>query len=277
MHRLPDPKTLFQDVDASKPVVAAVSGGSDSVALLLLAVAWARHNNVSLQVATVDHGLRPEAAAEAAFVASLCESLDVFHVTLAWEGIKPASGISEAARNARYRLLEEFAGDVGADTILVGHTADDQAETIAMRMARKSSPDSGRGLSGIAPVTRLRDTVVLVRPLLALNRQTLRDYLLEHNQSWIEDPSNFDNSYERVRVRKSLDARPQHKLNLVKFGQLMGRYRQSLSASAAKFLDDTLQVENGLVYSLRASALATGPKTGRYPGFANDNCNGRRS
>ena len=82
MHRLPDPKTLFKNVDADRPVVVAVSGGSDSVALLLLAVAWARHNDVSLQVATVDHGLRPEAAAEAAFVASLCESLNVFQFVI---------------------------------------------------------------------------------------------------------------------------------------------------------------------------------------------------
>ncbi len=260
MYRLPDPKTLFRNVDISMPVVVAVSGGSDSIALLLLAVAWARHNNVSLQIATVDHGLRPEAAAEAAFVASLCESLDVFHVTLAWEGIKPVNGISEAARNARYRLLEEFAGDVGADTILVGHTADDQAETIAMRLKRNGGSASGRGLSGMAPVTRLRDNVILIRPLLGLSRQMLRDYLLEHNQSWIEDPSNFDASYERVNIRLELKSRPDHAANLVDFGRVMGRYRRMLSNRAAEFLEENLGVSCGLVYSLPTSKLAIQPR-----------------
>ena len=96
-----DLEALFHQLDASETVLVGVSGGSDSIALLLLANAWAQKSGANLQAITVDHGLRPEAAAEAAFVASVCEAIGVSHVTLAWEGLKPSTGISSSARNAR--------------------------------------------------------------------------------------------------------------------------------------------------------------------------------
>ena len=259
MNRLPDPKTLFRDVDTTHPVIVAVSGGSDSVALLLLAAAWARHNDVKLQVATVDHGLRPEAAAEAAFVASLSEALDVSHVTLAWDGIKPGSGLPEAARNARYRLLEEFAPDIGATTILAGHTANDQAETLSMRLEREGDDTSGRGISGMAKSTMLPQGTQLVRPLLSLTREGLRSYLRDHNQSWIEDPSNSDEAYERVRVRRQLENKPGQVSALCRFGEVMARLRRVQAQSAARILSDNLKVDNGLVYGLSISDLTQEP------------------
>ncbi len=256
MNRLPDPKTLFQDVDTTKPVIVAVSGGSDSVALLLLAAAWARHNEVELQVATVDHGLRPEAAAEAAFVASLSEALDVSHVTLAWDGIKPGSGVPEAARGARYRLLEEFAPDIGANTVLAGHTANDQAETLAMRLEREGDDSSGRGLSGMATVTLLPQGTRLVRPLLKLTRNELRSYLRDHNQSWIEDPSNSDEAYERVRVRRMLENNPEQVYRLCRFADVMARLRRVQAKEAARVLADNLKVDSGPVYTLTVDDLS---------------------
>ncbi len=117
-------------------VIVAVSGGGDSLALLLLAHAWAQTREITLHAVTIDHGLRPEAAAEAAFVAALCDGLGIDHTTLAWEGIKPPSGLAEAARRARYALIEDFALDIGADLVLTGHTQDDQAETVWMRVGR---------------------------------------------------------------------------------------------------------------------------------------------
>ncbi len=129
-------KNCFKDIATDNPVIVAVSGGSDSLALLMLANIWAQQNNVILQAITVDHGLRAEAAVEATFVSSLCTGLNIPHVTLAWEGLKPSFGIQEAARQSRYSLMDDFAREIGADVILTGHTLDDQAETVFMRVAR---------------------------------------------------------------------------------------------------------------------------------------------
>ncbi|MEO0910875.1 MAG: tRNA lysidine(34) synthetase TilS, partial [Pseudomonadota bacterium] len=239
-----DPRKLFSNVVSDSPVIVAVSGGGDSVALLLLAAAWARQSDVELQVVTVDHGLRPEAAAEAAFVAGISEGLDLPHITLAWDGLKPDSGLSEAARNARYTLLEEFARDISASAILVGHTLDDQAETIYMRNSRGSGNGQGRGLSGMSSYMLLPRGTRLFRPLLGVYRRQLRQYLTEHHQSWIEDPSNQDASYERVRVRQKLETLPPVELaGICRFGELMGRMRQVLATEVASALTENLQID----------------------------------
>jgi tRNA(Ile)-lysidine synthase len=254
-----NPRLLFQEVATDQPVLVAVSGGSDSIALLLLAASWAQTRKVELQVVTVDHGLRPEAAAEAAFVAGVSEALNLPHITLAWDGIKPVSGISQAARSARYRLLEEYACDTGAGTILAGHTANDQAETILMRSLRGDASSGGRGLSGMSRMTVLPEGTLLRRPLLGVTRQALRDYLSEMNQSWIEDPSNQDSAYERVRIRRDIGDDEPRIRSLCRFGDLMGRYRKQLAIETAEFLSGNLGIDQGPVYGLSAEAMTERP------------------
>jgi tRNA(Ile)-lysidine synthase len=186
------------DLSSSPTLVVAVSGGGDSLGLLTL---LARHLPASRLVAvTIDHGLRAEAAAEAAFVAGLCAARSVRHVTLRWEGDKPATGLAAAAREARYRLLRQAARDHGASMILAGHTEDDQAETVAMRAER----GDGRGLAGMAPATLLDGGIWLLRPLLGTRREALRGLLRAEGVEWIDDPSNDNADYERVRVRRRL-------------------------------------------------------------------------
>lgn len=250
-----NPLKLFDALDVEHPIIVAVSGGSDSIALLLLASSWAKSVDATLQVVTIDHGLRPEAAAEAAFVSGVSEGLDLPHLTLAWDGIKPDSGISQAARNARYELLEEFALDIGAKTILVGHTANDQAETILMRNARGEEGQQGRGLSGIAPLMLLPKRTKLVRPLLDVSRGELRDYLKEMNQSWIEDPSNSDEAYERVRIRKSLGDDQKHIAELCQFAKLSGELRKSTAIAASKVLSEHVAFSQGPLYTIPDHAL----------------------
>ena len=250
-----NPLELFKAVDASSPVIVAVSGGSDSIALLLLASSWAKSVDASLQVVTIDHGLRPEAAAEAAFVSGVSEGLDLPHLTLAWDGLKPESGVAQAARNARYRLLEEFAQDIGAKTILVGHTANDQAETILMRSARGEDGQQNRGLSGISSLMLLPRRTKLVRPLLSISRGALRSYLGEMNQSWIEDPSNSDEAYERVRIRKSLGDDEKRIFNICQFASLSGKLRSVLAEEAALILSENVSADQGPLYSIPFSAL----------------------
>ena len=260
------PDALFEGVEPKGILLVAVSGGSDSVALLLLAHAWASSRDITLHSVTVDHGLRPEAAAEAAFVASLSEGLGIDHTTLGWDGIKPHSGVADAARRARYTLMEEFALEIGADVILTGHTAGDQAETVFMRLTRdnaalgRNGAGSGRGLSGMARRGLLPGGCELVRPLLGISRQRLRDYLSGFPQNWIEDPTNFDTTYERVRVRRMLGDDRELEKRLVRFASVMGGMRQVLSRDTARLLSATVSLQSGPVLIFKHEIALAAPR-----------------
>lgn len=178
----------------------AVSGGPDSLALLLLA-ACARPGKV--EAATVDHALRPGARQEAEIVADICEQLGVPHAILTVEwGHKPETAIQERARNARYKLLGEWAQEHGIQALLTAHHIDDQAETFLMRLARGAGV---RGLGGMRPIVNApRSVVPLVRPLLGWRRTELEQICTDAGLSPAADPSNEDEQFERVRVRKTL-------------------------------------------------------------------------
>jgi len=181
----------------------AVSGGSDSTALLIFAARWARARGRSLVAATVDHGLRPESAAEAQTVTELCASLGIGHATLRAEGLGAEPGnLPAAARDARYALLGGWARERALGAVLLGHTLDDQAETVLMRLARGSGAE---GLSGIEAARR-HDGLLWLRPLLGMRRQALRKFLEAEGVRWIEDPTNGDPAYDRVKARRALAA-----------------------------------------------------------------------
>jgi len=252
------PDHLFQDIPTDLPVLVAVSGGSDSMALLLLSNIWAQKHDVQLQAVTIDHGLRPEAAAEAAFVESVCAGLEIPHVTLAWEGIKPSFGIQETARQSRYSLMDDFAHDIGAEIILTGHTRDDQIETVLMRALRgagESGQGDGRGLAGMARTTWLYGGRKIIRPLLGADRATLRSYLANVPQTWIEDPYNHDKSYERVRLRQYLSEHAEERVRIERLARVSARLRAIQSRAVAAFLDAACTVSAGPVYRLDSSHI----------------------
>jgi tRNA(Ile)-lysidine synthase len=185
-------------------LAVAVSGGSDSTALTLLAHEWARARGGRITALTVDHGLRAEAAAEAAQVGAWCAARGIEHVVLARRGAAPASGIQAFARAARYALLENWCRDHFVLHLLLAHQREDQAETVALRAARGSGVD---GLAGMASIVE-RNAIRLLRPLLGVSRATLRAYLLACGQPWIEDPSNRNPRFTRVRIRAALGDAP---------------------------------------------------------------------
>jgi tRNA(Ile)-lysidine synthase len=182
-----------------RPLGVAVSGGSDSLGLLhgladLLPA-------VKLVALTVDHGLRPGSADEARWVKSRCRRLGIRHETLRWDSGQPATGVQAAARAARYRLLAEASTRLGLSAVLTAHTQDDQSETLVMRRARSASDDAP-GLAGIPPATLFEGRMWVLRPLLDLPRMKIREFLGGKGVGdWIEDPSNSDVRFERVRVR----------------------------------------------------------------------------
>lgn len=203
-----------QDLDALfgallapfKRAVLAVSGGSDSMALMVLAARWVAsgqaRKDLAIEVATVDHGLRSGSAREANWVAERAKALGFQHTTLVWGGDKPGSALQARAREARYALLVAHARGSPPSAVVTAHTADDQAETLLMRLGRGSGLD---GLAGMAPSRALLPdgSVQLVRPLLGLSKAFLASLLKDAGGTWIDDPSNERTDFERVRLRQA--------------------------------------------------------------------------
>ncbi len=196
-------KTLFDGFADAAVLILAVSGGPDSTALLVLAARWhaARKRAPRLLAVTIDHGLRPESAREARAVKRLATRLGVEHRTLRWTGRKPAAGLQEAARALRYRLLGEAARTAGARHVLTGHTLDDQAETVVLRMARGSGLTGLGAMSRIAPLPDGDGEVLLARPLLDLPKARLVATVAKAGIAFADDVSNRDPRFTRARLR----------------------------------------------------------------------------
>jgi len=181
-------------------IAVAVSGGPDSMALTLLLDAWTRKAGKRLTALTVDHGLRPESAAEAKTVKGWLAERGISHATLTWQGEKPASNVQAKARDARYALMDAWCAANGASCLALAHQLEDQAETFLLRLGR------GSGVHGLAAMEAClkpasADAPWRIRPLLDVPKDKLKATLGAYAQDWIEDPSNAQAKYSRVRVR----------------------------------------------------------------------------
>ena len=188
---------LFAPLEAAKSLLIAVSGGPNSTALLAMAAEWAAERGRRIAAATVDHGLRPESAAEAQAVAAMSAKLGAAHATLVWVAAKPSARLQERAREARYRLLIDHARTIGADAIATAHHADDQAETVLFRLMR------GSGVAGLAGMDALtvREGITIARPLLGVAKCDLVAFCRSRGLAFIDDPSNADPRFARTRLR----------------------------------------------------------------------------
>jgi tRNA(Ile)-lysidine synthase len=238
-------KSLFSGLARLPVLVLAVSGGPDSTALMVLAARWRQSlkSKPKLIAVTIDHGLRKESKCEATGVARLARKLGIAHRTLRWHGTKPATGLQQAARHARYRLLADAARAAGAAHVLAAHTRDDQAETVLIRMSR------GSGLSGLAAMSRFAvlpggGQIRLVRPLLDIPKARLVATLRAAKIPFAEDLSNRDPRFTRARLRGLMAALAREGLDAGRLALLARRLKRADLAieAAVDHAEDDLAV-----------------------------------
>ena len=259
-------KVLFSGLQAFPTLVLAVSGGPDSTALMVLATRWrdSLKTKPKLIAVTIDHGLRKESKREAAGVARLARKLKIAHRTLRWNGRKPSTGVQEAARAARYRLLGDAARKAKATHILTAHTLDDQAETVLIRMARGSGLTGLRAMAKVSPLPvaqRAEDAeIYLVRPLLDVPKSRLVATLRAAKIDYADDPSNRDPRFTRVRLRGLMDAIAHEGLGARRLTQLARRLKRADAAieaavdRATSELAVALSAQNPIVIEARSFA-----------------------
>ncbi|NLS15241.1 tRNA lysidine(34) synthetase TilS [Rhizobium sp. P40RR-XXII] len=245
---------FLQSLSTPAHILVAVSGGSDSTGLLIALDEQLKshsYRDITLSAATIDHGLRAAAADEAREVAALCALRGISHFICRWEGEKPKAGIMAAAREARYELLADLAEEISANLIVTAHTMDDQRETMVMRGKRRLEDVDGIG-TGIADAVLFDRRSWIVRPFLACRRMDIRTYLEMHGISWLDDPSNEDSRYERVRTRMELGTDPPSSSPPGNGGS----GRAVLSAKAARWLDDHVTIHANALCAIDRSGLS---------------------
>lgn len=214
-------------VGGARKIAVAVSGGGDSVALLHLLAEWCQSQAIILKVVTVDHGIRKEAKGEARWVAAISQELGLSHKLLSWRPTKTGN-LQDMARRARYQMIADWAKQESIKIVVLGHTKDDQAETVMMNLARGSGVD---GLSAMAETVE-RYGICWFRPLLDVLRGELRDHLRAHQITWIEDPSNEDDRFDRIKMRR-----------LIAQTSSMGLGVEQLASTASRLQDARVVLE----------------------------------
>lgn len=245
----------FAPFETAPHLAVACSGGGDSMALCLLAHRWAAIRGGQVTAVTVDHGLRPESAEEARQVGRALAERGIAHATVRWREPRPRTRLQEAARDARYGLLERWCTEAGILHLLVAHTRDDAAETVFMRAVRATGAEGLAGMSAVVELTQVR----ILRPLLSVTRDSLRALLTADGVDWFEDPSNADAAFERVRVRRLLgdgDAG----CRLAAIGDAAGVARRTLETAQASAAAAACQVHPAGFAWLDTDMLSRLPK-----------------
>ena len=243
-------------------VLVAVSGGADSVALLMAMAALKRGGEGRLCAAHFNHKLRDAADDDEQFVVALCKQLglpcEIGAGDVAQLAADAGEGIEPAARRARYEFLKDIAGRLGARFVLTAHTADDQAETILHRIIR------GTGIAGLAGMARSRRLghATLLRPFLGVRRRELEEYLRDIGQPFREDASNADRRFTRNRIRHELLPLVERHYNrgvsdsLLRLGALAADAQSVIDCAVDQLRGRAVRLENENIAEIDALALA---------------------
>ncbi|CAN1514654.1 MesJ tRNA(Ile)-lysidine synthase MesJ [Caulobacteraceae bacterium] len=208
--------------DFGSPMLIALSGGGDSMALCRMASQWAKLTGATLHAVSIDHGLRPASAADSAKAIAWARALGLSGEVVRLDERPAHGGLQAWARQARYQALASVARRLGAKLILIGHTWDDQVETVCWRLARQSGLDGLAGMAEVAinPFAQIEAPNLLGRPLLRLKRADLRAWLIQEGQDWLEDESNQNLDFARIRTRKLVQDMAAQKVDLERIVRL---------------------------------------------------------
>ena len=216
----------------------AVSGGSDSMALLWLAHHWQSAYGGRIVALTVDHRLRQESATEAAGVGQWCHAQGIEHHILTWQHDGVSSAVQARARQARYDLMSQWCADHGIRTLLLAHHRDDQVETLLLRLARGTGAFGAAGISGC----RWHRGVRFVRPLLSVAKKLLLDLAKAYTLPVVNDPSNTQGRFARVQARALLRSNPELTPRLFELTEMYGVWRHALECQAQQWLNERIYV-----------------------------------
>ena len=227
-----------------RAMCAAVSGGSDSLSLLILLKKWSEQHGWKLYCCTVDHGLRRESLNEALYVKSICEKFNIEHAILHWrhDSINDEGKLENLAREARYDLIRKFCEEKNIPFVATGHTWNDQIETYELR---KNAGSAEFGLAGMSQIKTLTERLKVIRPLLHFSKKFLEDFLKSQNIKWKTDPMNFQDIFQRVVARKRIQTYSPQKIeeiskNICKYGEI----RYGIERCAVDFLKSNCAISD---------------------------------
>lgn len=228
----------------NRAICAAVSGGSDSLSLLILLKKWSEQHDWKLYCCTVDHGLRKESLDEALYVKDICEKFNIEHTVLHWEhdSIDDEGKLENLAREARYDLIRKFCEERSIPFVATGHNWNDQIETYELR---KNAGSSEFGLAGMSQIKTLTEHLKIVRPLLHFSKKFLEDFLKSHSIEWKVDPMNFQDTFQRVIARKKIQTySPQKIKKISKIICKYGEIRYEIERHAVDFLKSNCAISD---------------------------------
>ena len=230
---------------SSNKIAVAVSGGSDSLSLLILLKNWTSKNGFSLTCVTVDHKLREESHEEALFVRDFCNKIGVNHAILEWNkdnNVVISHGkIEDLARSARYNLINEYCEHEAINIVAIGHTWNDQLETFEMRKNQKSAE---LGLAGMSRIRSISKNVKIIRPIMVFSKDYLRKFLISKKIPWKNDPMNDDSQFRRVFYRKNIASMSREELQKTTSKiKSLGKKRHDIEKRAVSFLKENIDSE----------------------------------
>lgn len=252
-------------IELNDKIVAGISGGADSMALLLILLQLREEFDLEIFVVHINHGIREDAKCDEKFVSDFCNSKDlpffVYHGDIRAMAKEQGKSEEEMGRVFRYQCFHEVCEKQGANKIAVAHHKNDQVETILFHMIRGTNL---KGLAGMKPSSRTEEQQVIIRPLLGVERREIEQYLLECGQNWCEDYTNKDNSYARNSIRNQMipcmeELNDQAVSHIARLAEEMREYDDMVSAMVERYHENEVSLSSDGMFSLNRNELSKQP------------------